>query len=294
MNTRRMRFRTWLVLLPALVVIVAVAIYPLFNSFVLSFQDWRLQRSPQPSGFVGLEQYARAFTDRIFLNSVVVTLEYTVLSVALTIVLGLAMALILFKRTWSTVLIRSLLIFPFAVSAILKGYMFRFMLDANYGIISQIIGWIMPVAKGFIWLADPFWAMFWIAISEVWGWAPLYALMFIGALGSIPRDMFEAARVDGATNFQVFMHVTLPMLKPVLIIATLLKTIFSLKIFDQVMAMTQGGPGRSTQSINHFVYQVAFRNLDFGYAAAVAWILVLGLGVFAYFYVRALYRQPGE
>jgi len=291
--TRRMRLGTILILVPALLVIAAVAVYPMLSSFALSFQDWRLQRSLHPSGFVGLDHYARALTDKYFRNAVIVTLEYTVLSVGLTIVLGLSMALILFKRTWSTLLIRSLLIFPFAVSAILKGYMFRFMLNENYGIISQAIGSLIPAAKGFIWLANPFWALFWIAISEVWGWAPLYALMFLGALGSIPRDMFEAARVDGATSLQIFWHVTLPMLMPVLIIATLLKTIFSLKIFDQIMAMTEGGPGRSTQSINHFVYQVAFRNLDLGYAAAVAWILVMGLGIFAYFYVRALYRQPG-
>lgn len=290
---RRSRFSGFVLLAPALLTIVAVAIYPLARSFALSFQDWRFNRSAAPTGFVGLDQYAYAFSDRIFINSVVVTLLYTALSVGMTIVLGLAVALILQKPTRMNLLVRSVLIFPYAVSAVLKGFSFRFMLNEQYGIIQLIIKTLIPSLAGFVWLASPFWALFWIAVSEVWGWVPLYALMFIGALGTIPKDLFEAAKVDGATSFQVFWHILLPMLMPVLVIATLLKTIFSLKIFDQVVVMTGGGPGRSTQSINHFIYQVAFRNLDLGYAAAIAWLLVAVLGVVAFFYIRALYRQPG-
>ncbi|HEX9115187.1 MAG TPA: sugar ABC transporter permease [Anaerolineae bacterium] len=290
---RRNPWAGFLLLGPALLVIVAVAIYPLASSFALSFQRWRVNRSPSPTGFVGFDQYVRAFTDSIFLNSVVVTLEYTILSVAMTIVLGLAVALILQKPTRMNLLVRTVLIFPYAVSPVLKGFSFRFMLNENYGVIQLLLTSLIPPLKGTVWLADPFWALFWIAVSEVWGWVPLYALMFIGALGTIPNDMFEAAKVDGANNFQVFWHILIPMLMPVLVIATLLKTIFSLKIFDQVMVMTGGGPGRATQSINHFIYQVAFQNLDLGYAAAVAWIFVAALGVVAYFYVRSLYRQPG-
>lgn len=282
-----------LMLAPAMLAIVAVAIYPMLSSLGLSFQEWRFNRSPVPSGFVGLHQFQRAFSDAAFLNSVTVTTEFTILSVSMTIVLGLAIALILQERSRTNLLVRSILIFPYAVSAVLKGFSFKFMLDQNYGILQLIIQTLIPPLKGYIWLGTPFWALFWLAVSEVYGWAFLYALMFIGALGAIPTDMFEAAKVDGANNVQVFYHITLPMLKPVLVIATLLKIIFSLKMFDQVVAMTGGGPGRSTVTINFFIYQVAFRNLDMGYAAAIAWILVAVLGVLAFFYVRALYRQPG-
>jgi multiple sugar transport system permease protein len=282
-----------MLLAPAMLVIVVVTIYPMINSFLLSFQDWRLQRSDRPAGFVGFDQYVRAFNDPYFLNSIIVTIEFTIISVAMTIVIGLAMALVLQKRSPLNQLIRSLLIFPFAVSAVLKGYSFSFMLNQNYGIIHVIIATLIPAAKDIVWLAEPGWALFWIAVTEVWGWAPLYALMFIGALGSISPEIFEAAKVDGATYWSVFWHVTLPLLTPVLVIATLLKTIFSLKIFDQVVAMTGGGPGRATQTINYYVYQTAFRNLNLGYSAALAYILVVGLAFFAYFYVRALYRDTG-
>jgi multiple sugar transport system permease protein len=290
-NQKHNRWGKFILLAPALLLIFVTTIYPMASSFWLSFQDWRLTKSDQPNGFVGLQHYQRALTDENFINSVVVTTEFTLLSVGLTIVIGLGMALVLQKKSVTNAILKTLLIFPFAVSPALKGYSFRFMLAQEYGIIQAIIGFLIPPLTGMVWLADPFWSLFWIAITEVWGWAPLYALMFIGALGSIPTDIFEAAKVDGATNAQVFWNITLPMLAPVLLIATLLKTIFSLKIFDQVVTMTGGGPGRATQSLNHFVYQVGFRSLDMGYSAALAYILLAGLAVVAFLYVKSLYRQ---
>jgi len=115
--------------------------------------------------------------------------------------------------------------------------------------------------------------------------------MFVGALGSISPDIFEAAKVEGATNWQLFWKVTLPLLSPVIVIVTLLKTIFSLKMFDQVVSMTGGGPGRATQTLNYYVYINGFRFLDMGYAAALSYILIIALSIFAVIYVRMLYRQ---
>lgn len=289
---QQQRWTKWALLAPSLLLIILTAVYPMANAFWLSFQDWRLQRSPVPTGFVGLEHYVRAFGDENFINSVWVTIVFTVISVGLTIVLGMGMALILFKRSRMNIFIRSMLIFPFAVSPALKGFSWRFMLNPEYGIYAVMLG-VIPGLRGFVWLGDTFWAIFWLAMSEVWGWAPLYALMFIGALGSIPTDIFEAARVDGATSTEVFWHITLPMLKPVLIVATLLKTIFSLKMFDQVVTMTGGGPGGSTTTLNFYVYQTGFRFFDMGYSAALAYILVVALAIFAFFYVRALYGRQG-
>ncbi len=286
-------YRIFLLLAPALLLIVATTIYPLVSSFILSFERWRLNQTMTPAGFVGLNNYVQAFEDQYFWNAVLVTAEFTVLSVGLTIVIGLAMALVLQKRTPMNLFVRALLIFPFAVSPALKGISFKFMLSQDYGVIQALISSVLPQLKGMVWLADPFWALFWLAFSEFWGWAPLYALMFIGALGSISPEIFEAAKVDGAQNWEVFWHITLPLLKPILVIATLLKTIFSLKLFDQVVTMTGGGPGRATQTLNYYVYLTAFRNLDMGYSAALGFILLAGLSIFAYYYVRMLSRPTG-
>ncbi len=290
-NSRQQGFAKVAMLAPALVIVFATTVYPMANAFWLSFQQWQLTKSKTPIGFVWFDNYIQAFGDRFFINSVVVTIEYTLLSVALTLVLGLGMAVSLQKRSFLNTVIRTFLIFPFAVSPALKGYSFRFMLQPDYGVIQLTLGSWFPFLKDMVWLSDPWWAMFWISISEVWGWAPLYALMFIGAMGSIPTDIFDAAKVDGASNWKMFWGVTLPMIQPVIIIATLLKIIGSLRIFDQVVTMTGGGPGRATQSINYYIYQTGFKFTNMGYSSALAYLFLVVLAVLSYMYISRLYRQ---
>ncbi|RME81599.1 MAG: sugar ABC transporter permease [Caldilineae bacterium] len=288
---RGSRLIRFLLLAPAVIVVLAVSAFPMINTFILSFREWRLDRSPTPQGFVGFENYARAFGDRFFWNSISVTATFTVISVTMSVVLGLAFALVLQKPSRLNTFAKTLLIFPFAVAPILKGFSWRFMLNPSWGVYDTLLDALIPPARDVVWLADPFWAQFWLAVSEVWGWAPIIALMFVGALGAIPTDIFEAAKVEGASNWQLFWKVTLPLLSPVIVIITLLKTIFSLKMFDQVVSMTGGGPGRATQTLNYYVYINGFRFLDMGYASALAYILIVALTIFAVFYVRALYRQ---
>jgi multiple sugar transport system permease protein len=275
-------------LTPAVLVVLLTTTYPLLNALITSFRDWRLNRGPLPRAWVGFDNYARAFTDDGFINSVTVTLIFTVLSVTMSLVLGLAIALLLNKPGWRYTAIKSVLFFPFAISPALKGYSWRFMLNPDYGIYSYLIGTLIPPLKNFVWLSTTADSLFWIAISEVWGWAPLMALMFIGALGAISPEINEAANLDGAGRLSTFFHITLPLLAPVLLIVTLLRVISSLKMFDQVVTLTGGGPGRSTQTLNYYVYQIGFRNLDMGYASALAIILVLVLSLFAFGYVRLL------
>jgi multiple sugar transport system permease protein len=284
----RSRYTKFVLLTPALLVVLLTTTYPLLNALITSFRDWRLNRGPLPRAWVGFDNYARAFTDDGFINSVTVTLIFTVLSVTMSLVLGLAIALLLNKPGWRYTAIKSVLFFPFAISPALKGYSWRFMLNPDYGIYSYLIGTLIPPLKNFVWLSTTADSLFWIAISEVWGWAPLMALMFIGALGAISPEINEAANLDGAGRLSTFFHITLPLLAPVLLIVTLLRVISSLKMFDQVVTLTGGGPGRSTQTLNYYVYQIGFRNLDMGYASALAIILVLVLSLFAFGYVRLL------
>jgi multiple sugar transport system permease protein len=282
-----------LLLTPSLLVVMAVTAYPLVNTFIISFREWRLDRSPRPADFVGLENYIRALSDRFFWNSVYVTITFTIISVVLSVVIGLAMALVLQKPSRFNTVVKTTLIFPFAVAPALKGFSWRFMLNPSWGVYDTLLDTFFPFAADVVWLSHAFWAQFWLAMSEVWGWAPLIALMFIGALGSISPSIFEAAKVEGANNFELFWNITLPLLRPVIIIITLLKTIFSLKMFDQVVTMTGGGPGRATQTLNFYVYLNGFRFIDMGYASALAYLLIIGLTIFAILYVRALYGKGG-
>ena len=167
------------------------------------------------------------------------------------------------------------------------------MLNPDYGILDAILDFCLPFMSDVVWLGEPYWAVFWLAMTEIWGWAPYIALVFIGALGALPKETQNAAKVDGANTFQVFWYITLPQLMPIIIMVGLLKTIFSVKMFDQVVTLTGGGPGRATETLNYYVYINGFRFIDMGYAAALAYILILGMLVFAILYVWALYGRGG-
>jgi multiple sugar transport system permease protein len=286
-SARAQRVIARIVLLaPALIVVLATTTYPLISATITSFRDWQLVFSPDPGAWVGFTHYTDAIHDAGFINSIAVTLEFTVISVALSMVLALAMALVLYKPGRVNVATRSVLILPFAVSAALKGYSWRFMLDPGYGVYSQMIGFFFHPAQGYLWFTHKWWSLFFLSMSEVWGWSPLMALMFIGGLSAISPEIFEAAKVDGANVYRVFVHIMLPLLRPILFVAMLLKIIFSLKLFDQIVTMTGGGPGDATQTLNFYVYQTAFRDLNMGYASALAIILVIILSVFSFVYVK--------
>lgn len=286
----RSRWAKYWYLGPALVVVIATITYPLLSALITSFREWQLNESAEPGRFVGLENYQRVLQDAGFWNSAWVTVLYSVISVSITMVLALAIALVLQGPGRFKAFAKTILILPYAVAPALKGFSWRFMLNENYGVYDTILDKV-PFTQSIVWLGDPFWALVSIAMSEVWGWAPLIALMFIGALGSIDPEVQEAARVDGANAIQLFFRITLPLLAPVILVAMLLKTIFSLKLIDQVVTMTGGGPGNSTETLNFFIYRQGFSFLDMGYASALAWISVVGIALFTVFYVRMMRRQ---
>lgn len=285
------RWTKFAVLTPALLIVLVTVAYPLGSALSTSFRDWDLTRSSEPEEFVGLANFIEAFQDPIFLNGVMVTVVYTIMTVLITLVLALGMALVLQGPGRVKAVVKVLLILPYAVAPALKGFSFRFMLNDTYGVFDWIMDNLTPFPDGLVWLGETGWALFWISMSETWGWAPLIALMFIGALGGISPEIHEAARVDGASKWQTLRRVTLPLLKPVIVIAALLKAIFSVKMFDQVVTMTGGGPGRSTQTINYVVYQEGFTFLDMGYASAQAVLLVIGMTAVAAMYVRILMKS---
>ncbi|MCF7934451.1 MAG: sugar ABC transporter permease [Spirochaetia bacterium] len=230
-------------------------------------------------------------TDSNFFMVAKTSFLYTFISVSLSVVIGLAIAIVLQRPGLLSTFTKTLLIFPFAISPALKGYTFRYLLHPESGVLDRFFNFLFPFTENLIWLGDTGWALYWLAMTEVWGWAPLVALMFLGALGSIPPSLFEAAKLDGTNNTQLFFYVTLPMLLPVVMTITLLRIIFSLKMFDQVVTMTNGGPGASTQTFNYLIYQTGFRFMDMGYAAALAAILIVIMAIFASFYTKSLIRD---
>jgi multiple sugar transport system permease protein len=286
MQDRHIRY--WLVL-PALLVIAGTLLYPLVSGLWYSLHEWNLSDSPRLGPFVGMENYVRAITDDPdLLDSGLVTATFTVLSVVATLTSAMALALLLAGNGRLEINTRTLLVIPFAMSPALVGVSWRFLLNPEFGGFSALLGTLIPSLKGVSLLADPTLAMVALVLCDVWHSAPYFMLMFIGALASLPQETVEAAQVDGASRFRLFFEVILPQLKPVLAIAVLLKIIFSLKVLDQVITLTNGGPGTSTETLAHFIYQTAFRWFDVGYAAATAYLLAALMAVFAALYFQLL------
>jgi len=282
----------WLLLTPALLFVAAMAVFPLVYSFVLSFREWRLAKSVTPQGWVGLQNYWYLLTDDPdFLEAIQVTSVFVVANVLVTLLVSLGAALLLNKAGRINTIARVLLILPFVMSPALVGISFRFFLNGEYGIVHHLIGLAIPSMVDTIWLADKTLAMVAVVAADVWHWAPYMTLVMLGGLASVPKETEEAARVDGASAWAVFRDVTLPQLLPVISIVLVLKTVFALKAFDIIYTLSNGGPGRSTQTLAYFVYETAFNYYDMGYAAAAAYILTAVLLVASGFYLRLVFRK---
>ena len=238
----------YLLILPAGVVVVGTTIWPLASALIASFRDWRLKRSPLPGRFVGLDNYAFAFEEPEFLNALRVTAWFVAIDVVLTVALALGLALLLRRAGFLQSLTKAVLIIPFAMSPALIGVSFRFMFNGEHGVIAKGLGAFVPGLADVIWLAHPVFALLALVFSDVWHWFPYMTLVILGGLAAIPGETEEAARIDGASEGQVLRHVVLPQLSGVLAVVAVLKTIFALKMFDQVVTLTGGGPGISTQT----------------------------------------------
>ena len=282
----------WLVL-PAVVVVLATAVWPLIYSALLSFRVWKLSRSSEPGAFVGLENYKWAILEEPdFLNSVWVTAVFTFWTVLLTIVIALGIAILLSPGGRLRLTVRTLLILPFAMSPALIGVSWRFMFNPDFGLFQAFFATVIPPLADVQWLAHPTLAMVVVIMADVWGWTPFITLVFVGGLAAIPGETIEASHLDGATAWQRFWHVVLPQMKGVIAIALILKAIFSLKTFDTVYMLTNGGPGTATQTLAHYVYFNGFKYYDMGYASAVAWLMVIPMLVLTWLYTRHVFRRP--
>ncbi|WP_055084104.1 carbohydrate ABC transporter permease [Jannaschia donghaensis] len=277
----------WL-LIPAFVIVLATTIYPLAYSFVTSFREWDLTKQRRPDGFVGFDNYLHAASESGFQNSLWVTTIFVVTSVALTLVIAMSLALLLRRKGRMHTFTRIVLILPFAMSPALIGVSYRFMFNPEFGVLAKGLGAVFPALEGMPWLADPNLAMAILVLTDVWHWAPYMTFMCLGGLASIPRETEEAARIDGASYLRIFFGIILPQMKGVLLVTAVLKTIFALKMFDQVVTLTGGGPGTSTETLAFFVFNVGFKWYDMGYASALAWILTAIMMLISIWYVRML------
>ncbi|MER6466575.1 carbohydrate ABC transporter permease [Streptomyces sp. NPDC001288] len=262
----------WAFVSPAVLIILGLSILPVVWSFLLSFQSSDLLT---PSRWVGLENYRRLSHDPQFSQAVRSTLLYTALYVPLSIVLGLALALALNRSIRFTGLYRTLMFVPFVVSATSQGVLFSFILDPQFGAANSLLHRIGVGPQGF--LTDPGQALLVLVAISVWSGTGFCVVIYLAALQDVPRELIEAASLDGAAGRHVLRYVTLPALTPVSAFLLLWQTINALQVFDLVYVTTKGGPLGSTTLIVYFVWEQAFKNFTAGYGAAAAYVLALAL-----------------
>ena len=299
----RDRHLKYLFVLPTLFVVAATAIWPLSQSFYLSFREWKLNRARDSKPlweyqYDGLENiaylfdnYLYALEDDLLWNSIRVTSIFTVASVLASVGLALGLALLLAPGGKFRLTVRTLLILPFAMSPALIGVSWRFMFQPDFGLFKAFFDVLIPPLADMDWLGDTTLAMVALVGSDVWHWTPYLTLVLIGGLATVPQDAREAAMIDGAGSWRVCMDVTLPSILPVLAVCLVLKTIFSLKMFDQVYMLTNGGPGNSTQTLAHYIYFNGFKYYNMGYASAVSYLLVIPMFGLTWIYMKLVFLK---
>ena len=299
----RDRHLKYLFVLPALIVVASTAIWPLLQSFYLSFREWKLNRARESKALWDFEydgwenitylfdNYLQAVQDDLMWNAVRVTSIFTVASVILSVGMALGLALLLAPGGKFRLTVRTMLILPFAMSPALIGVSWRFMFQPDFGLFKAFFDVLFPPLADVDWLGDPILAMIALVGSDVWHFTPFLTLVFIGGLATVPKDAQEAATIDGATSWMVFRDVTLPSILPVLAVGIVLKSIFSLKMFDQVYMLTNGGPAYATQTLAHYIYFNGFKYYDMGYASAVSYMLVIPMFVLTWVYMKLVFLK---
>lgn len=254
----------WLFILPALIGLVTFYFWPLVRGIWLSFTSWDLL---SPAQFVGVDNYARMFQDPVFWNAVQVTLYYVALNIGIQTVVALVLALLMQRLTQST-LVRSLILAPYLVSNVVAALVFFWILDFQLGIGNQMLEWLGLDRIGFFTTED--WVIPTIALVNVWRHMGYTALLIFAGLQAIPGNLYEAARVDGAGEVRTFMSLTLPLLRPILGLVLIISVIGSFQVFDTVSVTTGGGPVNSSRVLQVYIYENAFAQFNFGYAATLS------------------------
>lgn len=260
-------------------------LFPLLYTVGLSLTNWKI---PNPARFIGLRNYVEAFTDPLFQYSVRTTIVYAVGVSLLEVAIAFCIALLLNQRVFLTRIVRPLIVVPMVLTPVVTALMWRYLYNPSFGPLNymlQLLG-----ARPLEWYSKPDTVWLSLVLIDLWQWIPFPTLLILSGLHSLPDDLFEAARVDGASNWDSLIYITLPLLRPLLLAAALLRFLDALKIFDSIFILTRGGPGTMTELLSFHIYRSAWTSFEVGYSAAMSvLVLLLSLGMSLLF--LRLFRQ---
>jgi multiple sugar transport system permease protein len=255
----------WPFVLPALVVVAAVIVFPWAFTIWMSLREWTIGGS---NSFVGFDNYLRLASDSRFLDAIWHTMLYTVLAVVLPLVLGLFAAVVFHNRFSLRGFLRGLFVMPMMATPVAIALVWTMMFHPQLGVLNYLLSLIEIPPQ--LWVFAPSTVIPSLVLVETWQWTPLVMLILLGGLAAIPTEPYESALIEGANAWQMFRYITLPMLTPFLMVAAIIRSIDAIKSFDIIYAITQGGPGTASETINLYLYSVAFAYYDVGYGSAIA------------------------
>ncbi len=277
-----------LLVLPAVLTIVLIAMYPLLRAIWDSLHRISLRFENQPRPFIGLENYVSVWTDSRWYNALRVTFTIVVASVGVELILGTVIALLVNRSFRGRGIVRASVLVPWALTTVVSAKMWSWIYDARFGVFNDLLQKAGFLDRPLIWLANPDLTIWAIIGAEIWKTTPFMALLILAGLQLISADLYEAAAIDGSSAWQSFWKITLPLLKPTILVALLFRTIDATRIFDLIKVMTNGGPGQTTESINIYTYSTLFTNLNFGRGSALAVSVFLVILVISFFFIKVL------
>ena len=273
----------YLLVAPTVAVLVALSIYPLIHAVTLS-----LRVASGGASHWSLGNFERLFSDQFFLAALGHTLVYAASALTLEFFLGLGLAVLMNNQMRARGFFRAALLVPMMLPTVVAGVVWRLMLNPNFGAVNGTLKGMGLNTTALTWTSSPRLAMLSVVAVDVWQWTPFMFLILLAGLQAIPQEPYEAALIDGSSAWQTFRYITLPLLKPAILVALLLRTMDLLRVFDQVFILTEGGPGFATETISLYIYRTAFRFSNFGYAAAMSFVLLAITNIVSAFYIRTL------
>lgn len=283
-NRRTKKSSAYLYILPTIALLCCVIFVPLIYALYISFFNIKgLNRT-----FIGLENYTTILSSNYFWSSVGRTLYFTIVSVALEFVLGMLAALLLSQDFKWRGVARALLIMPWALPTVVNGVLWTWIFDTNYGALNGLLAQMGLIDKYIAWLGKGFSALNCVIFADVWKNFPMMALILMAGLQTIDHTYYESAKIDGASAWQRFWKITLPIMKPSILVCLVLRTMEAFKVFDVIYTMTNGGPANGTQVISYYTYQTSFQYSKFGYGAALSYLVSLIIMAIAVVYIRLL------
>ena len=282
----------WPFVIPALVVVLAIIVFPWLFTIWMSFNEWKVG---SPTTFVGLANYVRLPNDPRFVEAVGHTVVYTALSVLLPVILGTFAAVVFHARFPFRGILRAIFIMPMMATPVAIALVWTMMFHPQLGVLNYLLSLVGIGPQ--LWVFHPATVIPSLVLVETWQWTPLVMLIVLGGIAALPTEPYESAQIDGAGIWQMFRYITLPLILPFVFIAAMIRTIDAVKSFDIIFAITQGGPGSASETINVYLYSVAFVYYDLGYGSAIAVIffalIIVLAAVLLYLRQRTLWTEIG-